>query len=124
MSGNRIAYHPVLAVLTADSVPGSPQPEAVVKLSGYVGPASQQGLVRIYTALEDLSHYLEFDEEAVVHTEDTPGAEMSDNASSLWVKASTPVRWIREYASAGILVASIKNTMMPVSGAGGGTQAS
>jgi hypothetical protein len=124
MSGNPIAYHSVLAALTANSVPGNPQPEPVVKLSGYVGPASQQGLVRLYTALEDLSHYLEFDEDAVVHNEDTPGNEMSDNASSLWVKASTPVRWIREYASAGILVASVKNSIMPMSGAGGATQAS
>ena len=124
MSGNRIANHPVLAALTANSVPGNPQPEPVVKLSGYVGPASRQGLVRLYTALEDLSHYLEFDEDAVVQRGDTPGNEMPDNACSLWVKANTPVRWIREYASAGILVASIKNSIMPVSGASSASQAS
>jgi hypothetical protein len=111
MSAPQIPHHPVLAALTANSRSGSPQPESITKLSGYVGPASQEGLVRLYTALDDLSHYLEFDGNAVVQTTETPDTEMSHNARTLWVKASTPVRWIREYPSAHTLVSSVARGM-------------
>jgi hypothetical protein len=93
-----------------NSRPGDPQPEPVCKLSGYVGPASQPGLVRLYTALDDLSHYLEFDSSAVVQTMDTPDHEMSDGARSLFVRASTHIRWIREFPTAQHLFSHVKST--------------
>jgi len=120
MPRKQIPHHPVLATLTAENLPGKPQPEAVVKLSGYVGPASGPGLVRLYTALDDLSYYLEFEEDAVVHTMNTPGLEMPDEACSLWIKASSPVRGIREYPRAGLLIADLKNSMVPAGSPGDG----
>jgi hypothetical protein len=119
MSATKIQYHPVLASVTASNRPGSPEPEPVLKLSGYVGPASAQGLVRLYTALDDVSHYLEFDGAGVVHTADTPDSEMPDNACSLWVKAGTQVRWSREFPNVVALFAYIKSIMTPPSGTGG-----
>jgi hypothetical protein len=116
-----VPFHPVLAALTKDSPPGNPQPQTVVKLSGFVGPASQNGLIRIYSSLSDLSHYLELESDAVVHTTATPATEVADNACSLWVKAGAPVRWTREYYNAGALVTSIASSMAPAASTTGGS---
>lgn len=72
-------------------------PESIVKLSGYVGPASREGQIRLYSSLEDLSHYIEFDEGAVVDTEPAPEAIAPNKGVTLWVKESASIRWICEY---------------------------
>ena len=104
--------HPLIAKLTEGSAePGAPSPQAPFKLSGYIGPASQSGMVRLYSTLRDLSHYLEFPNEAVVHTAQTPESLLPDGATSLWIKADTPVRWIREYPNTSALTTSIVNVL-------------
>jgi hypothetical protein len=108
-----IPYHPVLEASLISSEPENPQHQAVHKLSGYVGPASQNGWIRIYNALDDLSHYLEFESSAIVHSTETPASEMPDNAQSFWVNANARVRWIREYPNVGSLVSSVRSIMYP-----------
>jgi hypothetical protein len=107
MAAQKIPYHPVLAAVE----PGSGKSAGLVKLSGYVGPASASHLTRLYASLEDLSLYLEFETEAVVQTTDTPGSELPYKAQTLWVTARTGIRWIREYPSASQLVASIASSL-------------
>lgn len=99
----QLPVHPLLANLA----PSLRSPEPTVKLTGYVGPASRVGQVRLYHSLEDLSHYIEFDETAVVHTVPVSESGETNKGVSVWIKASTPVRWIREYRNAKSLVLKI-----------------
>jgi hypothetical protein len=104
--------HPLIAKLTeGNTEPKALPSEAPVKLSGYIGPASQSGMVRLYSTLRSLSHYIEFPENAVVHTRQTPETVLPDGATSLWLRKDTPVRWTREYPTASALAASITNSI-------------
>ena len=99
----QIPVHPVLANLTQSGQ----QPEPTVKFSGYAGPPSRAGQVRLYHSLENLSHYIEFDESCVVQRQPASEAVTPDKGLSVWVKASALVRWTREYKNAQSLVAKI-----------------
>lgn len=92
----QIPVHPALAKIAQDGQPA----ESTIRFGGYVGPASQSGQVRLYTALEDLSHYLEFDATSVVQTADAAETELPGQGIWIWLKSSSPVRWTREYPSA------------------------
>jgi hypothetical protein len=109
MAGQQIPIHPLLEHLTQDSATGTA--ETPVKLSGYVGRASREGLVRLYSTLEDLSHYLEFDQAGIVQTADTPESILPNQAVTIWVKPRTPICWVREYSTATALVASILTSL-------------
>jgi hypothetical protein len=93
MSTLQIPIHPALANLSQ----GNQQPESTVRLGGYVGSASQSGVVRLYSALDDLTHYLEFDQSSVVQTAPAAETELPGQGLWIWVKASAPMRWTREY---------------------------
>jgi hypothetical protein len=110
-----IPLHPLIA---SSAQPGQP-PQPSVKFSGYVGTPSGPGKVRLYSTLDDLSHYLEFDEAAVVQTAPTPELLLPDNALSIWVDAGTPIRWVREYSKASDFANMIANTMVQAGSAGG-----
>jgi hypothetical protein len=111
----QIPVHPMIANLTQ----GGKQPaEATIRFAGYVGPPSQVGMVRLYSTLSDLSHYIEFDQSAVVQTAQAPDSLIPDNGLCVWVKASTPVRWVREYQNAGDLATAIANSLNQSSGYG------
>ena len=84
-----IQVHPFLA--------SSEQPASTILITGYVGQASREGQVRLYHSLEDISHYIEFDQSAVVQTTPAPEALAPNQGVSMWVKASTSVRWTREF---------------------------
>jgi hypothetical protein len=99
----QIPSHPMLVSLTQ----GGQSPEATTKFAGYVGPPSQKGMVRLYSTLTDLTHYIEFDESAVVQTAEAPESLLPDKALCVWVRASTPVRWVQEYKNASDLEAAI-----------------
>jgi hypothetical protein len=99
----QIPVHPVLAGAT----PPGQQPESVVDLVGYVGPSSRQGQIRLYHSLHDLSHYIEFDESSVAQTQPASEKVAPGHGLTVWLKASAPVRWTREYKSAKSLVAKI-----------------
>ncbi|MDH6246089.1 hypothetical protein M2432_003745 [Mycobacterium sp. OTB74] len=104
----KVPVHPVLAKLAEGGTPPASPPQAPVKLSGYVGPASQPGLVRLYSAIGG-SHYAEFPEDAVIHTASTPETVMPDGATTLWIRNDTPVRFIKEFSTASALVTAVTN---------------
>jgi hypothetical protein len=93
---SKLPVHPLLANLTQSGQ----SPESTIKFSGYVGQASREGQVRLYHSLEDPSHYIEFDESGVVHSDPAPADLAPNNGLSVWVKASTPVRWTCEHKNA------------------------
>ena len=88
----QLPVHPLIA----NQAQGGQQPEPTVKFAGYVGQASQQGLVRLYSSLDDLSQYAEFDAGSVVQTADAPESLLPNNGMLVFVTASNPVRWITE----------------------------
>lgn len=98
-----VPLHPLLAGL----IPSDQPTESPVELAGYVGPSSGPGKMRLYHSLQDLSHYLEFDETSVMFTAPASSEIAPNNGLTVWVKASTPIRWTREYKNANRLVAQI-----------------
>lgn len=100
-----IPVHPVLAEVSPDRPAAT---EASVKLDGYVGPASRDGVVRLYSSLTNLSHYVEFAEDDVVQTRDTPANVLPDEGTTIWIRARAPVQWIREYPTASAFAAGVK----------------
>jgi hypothetical protein len=92
----QLPVHPLLANLTEAGQPA----ESTIKFIGYVGPASREGQVRLYHSLEDPSHYIEFDQNSVVQTDTAPADLAPNNGLSVWIKASAPIRWTREYKNA------------------------
>jgi hypothetical protein len=115
-SKTQIPQHPLIASLTQG---GQQSPASTIKLAGYVGPPSQAGKVRLYSTLSDLSHYIEFDESAVVQTAEAPESLIPDKGLCIWVKASAPVRWVQEYQAAADLAATIASNLGQASGSGG-----
>jgi hypothetical protein len=111
---HKLQVHPVIAGLKHDHE----RPQSVVRFAGYVGQSGREGVVRLYSSLDDLSHYLEFDEKAVL--ESAPAAEslLPNNGVCIFLGADTPVRWIREYPSARALRRSLMRRLQS-SGAGG-----
>jgi hypothetical protein len=99
----RIPLHPLLE----NAAQLGQTPESAVRFAGYVGPASKEGHVRLYSSLEDLSHYLEFEENCVLHTDKATDNIAPNNGLFIWVKASCPIRWTCEYKNARNLAAKI-----------------
>jgi hypothetical protein len=92
----KIPVHPAISRLTGDKTPREP----AIRFGGYVGAGTQPGQVRIYSDLNDLSHYLEFDEASVVHTTEAAETEFQGKGTWIWVRANSPVRWVREFQTA------------------------
>jgi hypothetical protein len=111
----RLPVHPLIASLQL----GGSQPESAVKFAGYVGASGQPGKLRIYSTLDDLSHYVEFDENAVVRTAPAPESLLPDDGVLVWVKSTTPVRYVREYRSASGLMQAIESNLNQFTGTGG-----
>jgi hypothetical protein len=111
----QIPVHPLLA----NAGQAGQQAATPIQFAGYVGKASQPGMVRLYSTLTDLSHYLEFDEKAVVQSADAAESVLPNNGVLIWVDAGTPIRWVREYQSAKSLAASIANNLRQGGGQGG-----
>jgi hypothetical protein len=111
----QIPIHPLLA----DGGQSGKLPPASIQFAGYVGKASQPGMVRLYSTLTDLSHYLEFDEKAVVQSADAAESVLPNKGVLIWVDAGSPIRWVREYQSAKSLAASIAKNLRQGGGQGG-----
>jgi len=92
----KLSVHPLLAHL-ADS---GQQSDQTIVLSGYVGPASGTGQVRLYSSLEDLSHFIEFDEGSVVFVAPAAKSVAPHKGVTVWLKSSAPIRWTRDYKNA------------------------
>ena|ERR1700730_1328756 len=91
-----LPIHPLVATL----VPGGQPAESAIKLAGYAGPPSEAGKIRLYSSLDDLSHYVEFDENALVHAAEAPESRLPSKGHDVWIKANAPVRWVHEYTTA------------------------
>jgi hypothetical protein len=115
---SQLETHPLLAAIVQKNNQGV----ATTKFAGYVGQA-QPGSVRFYSSLDDLSHYMEFDEGAVVHSEAAPETVLPNGAVSVWIKADTPVRWIREYSSASEFANMLLNSLSQSAGGPGSANA-
>jgi hypothetical protein len=92
----QLPIHPLIADLTAESDDAL----APVMFAGYVGDAGKTGRVRLYLTLKDLSQYIEFDEESILHATSThaasaPAAAPLQDATFLWLRARSPVRAVR-----------------------------
>jgi hypothetical protein len=109
----QLPVHPLIAGL----VPEEGQPaEATIKLSGYAGPPGQAGKVRLYSSLNDLTHYLEFDQNALVHTAAASESELPNQGHHVWVRASAPVRWVHEYPTASSFAGDIARNVYRLDG--------
>jgi len=112
----QIPIHPLLA----NAAQGSQPIATPIQFAGYVGKPSKPGLVRLYSTLSDLSHYLEFDEKAVVESAEAAETLLPNKGVLIWVEASTPIRWVREYLSARNFAASVAGKLRQGSGQSAG----
>lgn len=87
-----LQIHPILANLDPS--------DSVIELSGYIGPASSAGRVRLYHSLHDLSHYIEFDKGQVLSSSPASKSIAPNDGVTLWVKSSAPINWVREFKTA------------------------
>jgi hypothetical protein len=111
----KLPVHPLIASLKHSDEPA----KAPVKFTGYIGVPGKVGMLRLYSSLDDLSHYVEFDEGAVLQTAAAPENVLPDNAVHVWVDPTTPVRYVREYSSARRLLRAIQGNMNQFRGTGG-----
>jgi hypothetical protein len=99
----KLQVHPLIAGLKQDDE----RPQSVIRFAGYVGQSAKEGVVRLYSSLDDLSHYLEFDEKAVLESAPASESVLPHNAVCIFLSANAPVRWVREYPNARALRRSI-----------------
>lgn len=99
-----LSVHPFIARLHREGAGHEP----LVKLAGYVGVPGQPGKVRLHFSIEDLTQYVELDEEAVVLTAEAPETVLPRGGMFLWVKASARVHAVRSaQMSAGALASAL-----------------
>jgi hypothetical protein len=106
-----LPVHPLIATVVQAG-----QSERPLKLTGYLGPPDQAGKVRLYSTLDDLSHYVELDENAVVQTVEASETELTNKGQHVWVKESAPVRWVHEYPTASSFTADIARNLHRLNG--------
>jgi hypothetical protein len=73
----------------------------VVMLAGYAGEASEPGKVRLYLSLSDLSVYLEFAEDAILHVR-----ELKWGGVVVWIGAHESVTGVRTLRGSARVVAA------------------
>jgi len=83
-----LSEHPLIAKLRPD--PSKPY-EPTVKLAGYVGRSTEEGRIRLYPTLDDLSTYLDIRREDIVHAEAAPESALEHGGTYVWVKQSAEV---------------------------------
>jgi hypothetical protein len=94
----KLRPHPLVAALARAGVD---QRDAVV-LVGCVGEAAPEGRVRLYLSLSDLSMYVEFDEDAILHSHELG----ESGVTTVWVDARTSVTAVRTLAGSARNVAA------------------
>lgn len=60
----------------------------VKTLRGYIGAGKDEGSIRIYAALDDLSESVEVKKEDVLHYEATPEAVQPFGSTTVWIRPS------------------------------------
>jgi len=102
----QLAVHPLLSNLSGYA------PDSPVELSGYLGPSSGDGKVRLHHSLQDLSHYIEFDESSVMRSGPAPNHVAPNDGVTVWISPNAPVRWSREYKNVKHLVNKIAGMIL------------
>jgi len=87
MAGDKITEHPILAKLTAGGA------DNAMSLSGYIGTSLQDGHVKLYPTLDDLSESVEIARADILHAADDPKAPQG--GTTVWVKKDAPVTYHR-----------------------------
>jgi hypothetical protein len=87
MAGDKITEHPILAKLTAGGA------DNAMSLSGYIGTSLQDGHVKLYPTLDDLSESVEIARADILHAADDPKA--AQGGTTVWVKKDAPVTYHR-----------------------------
>ena len=73
-----IPQHPLLQKLQGST--------AVTTLRGYIGAGKDEGSIRIYATLDDLSESVEVKKEDVLHHESTPESIQPFGSTTIWIK--------------------------------------
>jgi|SRR5215216_3152751 len=73
-----IPQHPLLQKLQGST--------AVTTLRGYIGAGKDEGSVRIYATLDDLSESVEVKKDDVLHYEATPESIQPFGSTTIWIK--------------------------------------
>src|SRR5215216_2576698 len=73
-----IPQHPLLQKLQGST--------AVTTLRGYIGAGKDEGSVRIYATLDDLSESVEVKKEDVLHYESTPESIQPFGSATIWIR--------------------------------------
>jgi hypothetical protein len=101
-SRTHLHVNPAIAALT-----GGEDIDSAVRCRGYLGDSGRAGFARLYFSLNDLSKYIEFREEAVLHVHEVPENVMAGGAVSIWLKSSIEVRAVRTRTMQARLLAKI-----------------
>src|SRR6266581_4031392 len=83
MADSKFRPHPLVEELTKRG-------DSAVKLLGYFG-STNDGVVKVYPSLNDLSVYYEISESDILHVEDVPAEELPHGGSAIWVKANARI---------------------------------
>jgi hypothetical protein len=95
-------------------VPNPSQHEPSVMFVGFVGEGAQPGIWRLYLGPE-LSDYVEFSDQDVVHTDPISADESSLGGSRVWLRSGTNVRYTHitsQQVQADFLQGAITSTFM------------
>ena len=84
MAKPRYPAHPLVEKLTSVS------DDVAAKILGYFG-STDDGVVKVYLSLDDLSSYYAIREDDIVQVEDAPPDELPHGGSAIWVKANARV---------------------------------
>jgi hypothetical protein len=109
MADPKYPVHPLVKKLDAGG--GA---EAAVKLLGYFGGDAGEGVVKIYSSLDDLSVYFEVQTADILHVEAADPTELAHGGSAIWLKAGAQVQRCvtrRTSTQAGFLAGSIAARM-------------
>ena len=85
MARPRFTPHPLVEKLTARTDAGDQ-----VRLLGYFG-GTAEGVVKVYSSLDDLSVYYEIREEDILAVEDAAPEELPHDGSAIWVKSEARI---------------------------------
>ena len=89
MSDNNLQVHPLLMKLGIEGATNT------TSLLGYVGPSTNEGHVRLYSSLEDLSNSVEIRREDILHSSPTPDSVLPYGGTIIWLRKDAQVTYQR-----------------------------
>jgi hypothetical protein len=83
--GEELTEHPLLSKLRSAGA------EDTITLWGYVGPSSEEAVVRLHPSLENLADFIEVARDDILHVEDVPESILLFGAKIVWVRADAKI---------------------------------